>query len=66
MNLIEDSGRVTIFLPKGTKLVIKDALFSSKSPSNLLSFKDTHRNVYHVKINEMNVEYLGITNIISD
>ena len=66
-NLIEGSGRATIFLPKGTKLVIEDALFSSKSPRNLLSFKDIRRNGYHVEtINEMNVEYLGITKIVSD
>ena len=48
-NLIEGSGRATIFLPKGTKLVIEDALFSSKSPRNLLSFKDIRRNGYHVE-----------------
>ena len=66
-NLIEGSGRATIFLPKGTKLVIEDALLSSKSPRNLLSFKDIRRNGYHVEtINEMNVEYLGITKIVSD
>ena len=39
-NLIEDSGRVIIMLPKGTKLYIDDALYSSKSSTNLLSFKD--------------------------
>ena len=66
-NLIEGSGRATIFLPKGTKHVIEDALFSSKSPRNLLSFKDIRRNGYHVEtINEMNVKYLGITKIVSD
>ncbi|PHT58301.1 hypothetical protein CQW23_00664 [Capsicum baccatum] len=64
--LIEGSRRATIFLPKGTKLVIEDALFSSKSPRNLLSFKDIPRNGYHVEtINEMNVEYLGITKNVS-
>jgi len=40
--LIEGSGRATIFLPKGTKLVIDDALFSSESPRNLLSSKVIH------------------------
>ena len=64
--LIEGSGRATIFLPKGTKLVIEDALFSSKSPRNLLSFKDIRRNGYHVEtLNEMNIEYLGITKSVS-
>ena len=66
-NLIEGSGRATIFLPKGTKLVIKDVLFSSKSPRNLLSFKDIRRNGYHVEtINEMNVEYTGIFKVVLD
>ena len=66
-NLIEGSGRATIFLPKGTKLVIEDALFSFKSPRNLLSFKDIRQNGYHFeKMNEMNVEYLGITEFVSD
>ena len=66
-NLIESSGRDTIFLPKGTKIITKDAFFSPKSPKNLLGFKDIRRNGYHVEtINEMNVEYLGITKIVSD
>ena len=38
--LIEGSGRAIIILPKGTKFVINDALYSSKSQRNLLSFKD--------------------------
>ena len=64
--IIEGSGRATIFLPKGIKIVIEDALFSSKSPRNLLSFKDIRRNGYHVEtLNEMNIEYLGITKSVS-
>ena len=64
--LIEGSGRAIIFLPKGTKLIIEDALFSSRSPRNLLSFKDIRRNGYHIEtINEMNAEYLGITKTVS-
>ena len=31
-NLIESFGRTTIFLRKGTKLIIEDALLFSKSP----------------------------------
>ena len=34
---IEGSGRATIFLPKGTKMAIENALFSSKARRNLLS-----------------------------
>ena len=48
-NLIEGSGRATIFLPKGTKFVIEDVLFSSKSPRNLLNIKDIRQNGYHVR-----------------
>jgi len=66
LKLIEGSERATIFLPKGTKLVKEDALFSSKSPRNLLSFKDFRRNGYHIEtLNEMNIEYLGITKYVS-
>ncbi|XP_021986365.1 uncharacterized protein LOC110882725 [Helianthus annuus] len=39
-NLIEGSGRAHIILSSGTQLTIDNALFSSKSRRNLLSFKD--------------------------
>ena len=39
-NLIEGSRRVNIMLPKGTIIYIDNALYSSKSRKNLLSFKD--------------------------
>ncbi|PIN13099.1 hypothetical protein CDL12_14284 [Handroanthus impetiginosus] len=55
--LIESSGRANIWLPEGTKLVIDNALFSSKSRKNLLSFKDIRRNGYLIEtINDSNVE----------
>ena len=64
-NLIEDSGRANIMLPKGTKICIDDALYSSKSRRNLLSFKDIRGNGYHIKTNnEGNEEYLYITSMI--
>ncbi|PIN15441.1 hypothetical protein CDL12_11914 [Handroanthus impetiginosus] len=64
--LIEGSGRANILLPGGTKFVVDDALFSSKSKKNLLSFKDIRRNRYHIDtINESNIEYLCITKIVS-
>ena len=66
ISLIEGSGRAIIFLSKGTKLIIDNALFSSKSRRNLLSFIDIRRNGYHVEtIDEMNREYLCITKNIS-
>ncbi|KAB2080298.1 hypothetical protein ERO13_A05G059650v2 [Gossypium hirsutum] len=38
--IIEGSGRAIIFLPRGTKIEIINALYSPKSQRNLLSFKD--------------------------
>ncbi|TYI19550.1 hypothetical protein ES332_A07G172200v1 [Gossypium tomentosum] len=62
--LIEGSGRAIILLPKGTKFVIDDALYSTKSQRNLLSFKDIRLNGYHIEtMNEKNIEYLYITNV---
>ncbi|PIN02860.1 hypothetical protein CDL12_24620 [Handroanthus impetiginosus] len=40
--LIEGSERANVLLPKGTRFVIDDTLFSSKFQRNLLSFKDIH------------------------
>lgn len=39
-NLIESSERAIIMLPRGTKIIINDTLYSSESRRNLLSFKD--------------------------
>ncbi|KAG2724097.1 hypothetical protein I3760_01G002100, partial [Carya illinoinensis] len=65
-NLIEGSRRAYIVLPNGTKFYIDDALFSSQSRRNLLSFKDIRRNGCHIEtINEDNTEHLLITKIIS-
>ena len=65
-NLVEGSRRANITLPNGTRFPINDALYSSKSKRNLLSFKDIHRNGYHIQtMNEDNVGYLYITSIIS-
>ncbi|TYG74017.1 hypothetical protein ES288_D04G148700v1, partial [Gossypium darwinii] len=62
--LIEGSERAIILLPKGTKFVIDDALFSSNFQRNLLSFKDIRINGYHIEtINHKNIEYLYITNV---
>jgi hypothetical protein len=63
-NSIEGSGRAYILLPEGTKLIINDALYSSKSRRNLLSLKYIRRNGYHIKtMTENNIEYLQITTI---
>ena len=60
-SLIEGSGRAYILLPEGTRLIITDALYSSKSTRNLLSFKDIRHNGYHLEtMSENNIEYLQI------
>ena len=52
-------------LPNGTRFHINDALYSSKSTRNLLSFKDVRKNGYHIEtMNEGNKENLYITSII--
>ena len=48
-NLIEDSRRANIMLPNGTRFHINDALYSSKSIRNFLSFKDIRKNRYHIE-----------------
>lgn len=50
--LIEGYGKAQIILPNGIKLVINDALYSSKSRRNLISFKDVRQNGYHLRNNE--------------
>jgi hypothetical protein len=63
-NLIEGSERACILLSEGIKLIINDALYSSKSRKNLLSFKDIRCNGYHIKtMTENNIEYIQITTI---
>ena len=65
VDLIQDSGRATIILPRGTKIHINDALYYAKSKWNLLSFKDIRRNGYHIEtMNDDSNEYLLITSII--
>ena len=48
-DLIGGSGRAHIIFLGGTQLVISDALFSSRSQRNLLSFKDICCNGYHIE-----------------
>ncbi|GAV76688.1 hypothetical protein CFOL_v3_20161, partial [Cephalotus follicularis] len=61
-DLIEDSGMVSFVLSNGTQMRITDALYSTKSRRNLLSFKDIRQNGYHIETtNESDKEYLYIT-----
>ena len=62
VDLIKGFRRATIVLPNGTKFQIDDALYSNKSNQNILSFKDIHRNRYHIEtMNHNGNEYLLIT-----
>ena len=62
VDLIKGPRRATIVLPNGTKFQIDDALYYNKSNRILLSFKDIHRNGYHIEtMNHNGNEYLLIT-----
>ena len=62
VNLIEGSGRATIILLSGTILHLQDALYSTQSKCNLLSFKDIRWNGYHLEtMNDETIEFLLIT-----
>ncbi|GAV88636.1 hypothetical protein CFOL_v3_32058, partial [Cephalotus follicularis] len=61
-DLIEGSGMASFVLSNGIQMRITYALYSTKSRRNLLSFKDIHRNGYHIETtNENGKEYLYIT-----
>ena len=52
-------------LPNGTRFHINNALYSSKSIRNLLSFKDIRRSGYHIEtMKEGNTKYIYITSIV--
>ena len=66
VDLIDDFRRATIMLPCGKIFHINDALYSVRSRKNLLSFKDTRHNGYHIETTyDNNKEYLCITHIVS-
>ncbi|GAV77130.1 hypothetical protein CFOL_v3_20602, partial [Cephalotus follicularis] len=61
-DLIEGYGMTNFVLSNGTQMSITDALYSTKSRRDLLSFKDIRRNGYHIEtINENGKEHLYIT-----
>ena len=60
--VIISSGRATIILPMGTQIVVEDALLYPDSTHTLLSYKDIHRQGFHVETHSDNKdEYLFIT-----
>ena len=50
VEMIDGSRNATIMLPNGIILHIEDALLSTKTKWNLLSFKDVCRNGYNLEI----------------
>lgn len=66
IKLIEGFERAELLLLGGTQFYINNALYSTKSKGNLLSFKDIRWNGYHIMAtNECNIKCLCITSIIS-
>jgi len=62
--LIVSSRRATITLPMGTRITIEDALLYPESTRTLLSFRDIHKNGFHVKTHEdSKEEYLLFTKL---
>ena len=60
--IIEGSERASVLLSGGIILHIENALYSSKSNRNLLSFKDIRLNGYHIETkDDGGIEYLYIT-----
>ncbi|GAV66696.1 hypothetical protein CFOL_v3_10206, partial [Cephalotus follicularis] len=61
-DLIEGFGMASFVLSNGAQIRITDALYSTKSRRNLLSFKYIRLNGYHIENeNENGKEYLYIT-----
>ncbi|GAV58936.1 hypothetical protein CFOL_v3_02469, partial [Cephalotus follicularis] len=66
-DIIEGSWMASFVLSNRTQISITDALYSTKSRRNLLSFKDILLNDYHIETtNENDKEYLYITSNVSD
>ena len=63
--MIEGSERANIIFSKGTRFIIDNALFSTKSRRNLLSFKDIHHNRYYIETTNENDKYLHIVSNVS-
>jgi len=57
--LIEGAGKASFILPNETKFFIKNALFSPKSKSNLLSFNDIYFYGYNTQCaTKRNMKYM--------
>jgi len=66
VDLIEGSRRANIMLPNGTRFIIDNVLFSTKSRRNLLCFKEIRLNGYYIEtVNDNGIEYLYIVSNVS-
>jgi hypothetical protein len=54
--MIVGSGMVTIILPMGTQIHIKEVLLYPNSTRTLLNYKDIRKNGIHVETYEENIE----------
>ncbi|GAV70118.1 hypothetical protein CFOL_v3_13616, partial [Cephalotus follicularis] len=62
LDLIEGSEMASFVLSNRTQMRITDALYSTNSRRNLLSFKDVRLNGYHIETTNKNgKEYIYIT-----
>ena len=65
VKLIENCEKTTLFLLRGTKIVINNVLISPKFWNILLNFRDIRQNWYHIAtVNKTNGKFLLITNTI--
>jgi hypothetical protein len=63
--LIVYSGQATTTLSMGTQITMEDALLYPDSTRTLLSFRDNHKNGFHVKTHMDNKEeFLLFTKLI--
>lgn len=62
IELIDVSDNATLTMPNGITLNIENAILSSKSNKNLLSFKDIRLNGFHIETQYEDVDdYLCLT-----
>ena len=63
--LIVGSGRASLILHMGTRLIIGDALLYPQSTRTLINFKNIQSNGFHIESeNENDIEYLLMTRSI--
>ena len=67
IDLSEGTDKVSFILPNGTKIFIKDALFSPKFKRNLLSYNQIYLHGYDIQFaTEENMKYMYLTTYTSE